>query len=142
MVVDKLPPWSPIDGSVLTHAALGSVVSVVLVSGGPYMSAVGGAVGAYLHGGDRDAGKTIGLLAGLIASVVISLVQVPAFVFLVLVYGLSFEAIVLLTVILGPFLLFLHVVQIVSSVLGGRLGSDSANRNSSRPPAEMATEQK
>ena len=104
------------------------------------MSAVGGAVGAYLHGGDRNAGKTIGLLAGLIASAMIFLFQVPAFVFLVLIYGLPLEAIVLLLVILGPFLFLLHVVQIAASILGGRLGSDYANRNSSRPPAEPTAE--
>jgi hypothetical protein len=75
-------------GNLYVNALIGAVITVVTAFL-PFSPVLGGAVAAYLEGGDRDRGLKIGAVSGVIASVPLALVVLAVLLFVPFVLALD-----------------------------------------------------
>jgi|GEM_PF-263150 len=75
-------------GNLSVNALIGAVVTVVTAFL-PFSPVLGGAVAAYLEGGDRDRGLKTGAVSGIIASVPLALVVLVVLFFIPFAFALD-----------------------------------------------------
>jgi hypothetical protein len=120
-------------GNLYVNALVGAVVSVVTVFL-PFSPVLGGAVAAYLEGGDRDRGLKTGAVSGVIASIPLAFVGLAVLLFVPFAFAIDPSGTAGAGALVFVFVVFVFVGVVAAytvglSALGGIVGIALLNRN-------------